>query len=110
LATVQRSAALLAVLLVALAALTVARNRVYANEVRFWWTTAQASPLKARPWNNLGFAYARTCRDDDARTAFEQAAELDAQDLRPRVNLKLLELGRLAPEERRHCLARPVGR
>ena len=94
---------LFAVLLVALDALTVARNRVYANEVRFWWTTAQASPAKARPWNNLGFAYARICRDEDARTAFEQAAELDPVDIRPRVNLKLLGLDRLVPEERQHC-------
>jgi tetratricopeptide (TPR) repeat protein len=97
-----------ALLLVALGALTVARNRIYANEVRFWWTTAQSSPLKARPWNNLGFAYARICRDEDARTAFEQAAELDPVDLRPRVNLKLLALGRLAPEERRRCAENPA--
>ena len=66
-------------------------------------TTAQASPAKARPWNNLGFAYARICRDEDARTAFEQAAELDPVDIRPRVNLKLLGLDRLVPEERQHC-------
>jgi hypothetical protein len=103
-------AGLVAVLLVALGALTVARNRVYANEVRFWWTTAQASPAKARPWNNLGFAYARICRDEDARTAFEQAAELDPVDIRPRVNLKLLGLDRLVPEERQHCRESPANR
>lgn len=94
---------LFGLLCVALGALVVARNRIYGNEVRFWWTTAQASPLKARPWNNLGHAYARICRDDEARTAFEQAAELDPVDIRPRVNLKLLALGRLAPAERQSC-------
>jgi hypothetical protein len=101
---------LFAALLLTLGALTMARNRVYANEVRFWWTAAQASPAKARPWNNLGFAYARICRDEDARTAFEQAAELDPVDMRPRVNLKLLGLGRLAPEARRHCAENSASR
>jgi protein O-mannosyl-transferase len=97
-------------LLLALGALTVARNRIYANEVRFWWTTAQASPGKARVWNNLGYAYARICRDQDARSAFEQAAQLDPQGIRPRVNLKLLGLGELIPEAQRHCVTNPASR
>jgi hypothetical protein len=101
------AAGLVAALLVVLGALTVARNRVYANEVRFWWATAQASPGKARVWNNLGYAYARICRDEDARTAFEQAVELDPHGMRARANLKLLDLGRLVPEAQRHCVAIP---
>lgn len=98
---------LVAALLVTLGALTVARNRVYANEVRFWWATAQASPGKARVWNNLGYAYARACRDPEARAAFAQAAELDPLDIRPRVNLKLLGLGTLLPDTQRRCADQP---
>jgi len=90
-----------------LATLSVLRNRVYATEVSFWEATARASPGKARVFNNLGYAYAQACRDDEARTAFEQALRLDAGQLRARGNLFLLARGELIPPAERRCAARP---
>ncbi len=102
--------ALVAALVSGLAALTVARNHVYATEVSFWEAAARASPGKARVFNNLGYAYAQACRDDEARAAFGRALALDAQELRARGNLFLLGRGELfAPAERR-CAASPGAR
>lgn len=46
-----------AVLVLVLAGLTMARNEVYRSEVALWEDTVRNSPNKARPYNNLGYAY-----------------------------------------------------
>jgi len=53
--------------------------------------------------NNLGYAYALSCRDAEAIGMFARAAELDPADFRSRVNLRLLQDGALFGEDERHC-------
>lgn len=94
LATRQRIAVFV-VLMLALAWLTQARNRVYADEIAFWEDVVAKSPAKARARNNLGYAYARACRLDAAGAHFTQALRLDPDDPHAAVNLALLRSGDL---------------
>lgn len=80
-----------AVVLSVLASATLLRNRDYATEVSLWQATAQASPSKARAWNNLGYAYKLAGRRDEARAAFERAIALDPEAIKARHNLDALE-------------------
>lgn len=72
--------AAIAAYLVALAALTVARNRVLADPVALWTQTVAASPAKARPHINLGIALAERGDLDAAGAAFSRALELAPGD------------------------------
>ena len=85
----------LALVMSVLAALTFARNRVYADEITFWEDVTIHSPNKARAHNNLGYAYARACRLDAARMHFVQALRLDPNEMQAGVNLALLRNGNL---------------
>ena len=85
----------LALVMSVLAALTFARNRVYADEITFWEDVTIHSPNKARAHNNLGYAYARACRLDAARMQFVQALRLDPNEMQAGVNLALLRNGNL---------------
>jgi hypothetical protein len=98
-------AGLAALLVALLAAGTVARNRVYADEVAFWSAAVSASPANPRALNNLGFALAGECRLAEADAAFVKAIELEPGGFRAAVNLSLLRAGEpLAPGEPR-CAA-----
>lgn len=63
------------------------------------WATAQAGfelatqiqPNLARAWNNLGIAYARSGRIEEARSAYERAVELDNVFGSPARNLAIME-------------------
>ncbi len=94
-------ASLAAGLVLALGAGTAARNLVYRSEVSFWSDVVAKVPASARAHGNLGYALALACRTEEARAELSRAAALDAADLRPRVNLRLLEEGALLPEGRR---------
>jgi len=85
------AAAAVALLCAALAVLTVARNRDYRDEIALWTATVAASPNKARPWNNLGYAYAQAGDVDAARHAYRRALAIDPTHLRARYNLRRLE-------------------
>ena len=50
-----------------------------------------ASPDKARPWNNLGYAYAQAGDIEAARHAYRRALAIDPGHLRARYNLRRLE-------------------
>lgn len=50
----------------------------------------QAWPDYSSPWTNLGIVYARTGRDEEARSAFAQAMTLRPDDCKPMVELALL--------------------
>jgi tetratricopeptide (TPR) repeat protein len=93
-----------AVSLVALISLTafatIRQNRIYANEVTYWEAVAQRSPASARAADNLGFAYAMACRPSDAAREFERAIRLDPDDVRARVNARLLQEGALLSSSR----------
>jgi Flp pilus assembly protein TadD len=48
---------------------TLARNHDYRSEIALWENTVRQSPAKARPWNNLGYAYALAGDSDRAQQA-----------------------------------------
>lgn len=67
-----------------------ARNRDYRDEISLWRATVAASPGKARPWNNLGYALYLAGRHDEARRAYRRALELDPGYDKARANLEQL--------------------
>ncbi len=80
-----------ALVLCLLAAFTVRRNRAYASEIALWEDTVQKSPLKARPHNNLGYAYYMAGRRGDAAREYRAALRYDPSFLNARRNLWRLE-------------------
>ncbi len=73
-----------------LGALTVLRNQDYRSEQSLGSVTVRDSPSSARAWNNLGYAFQLEGRRGDARAAYRLALELDPENVRARVNLRLL--------------------
>jgi tetratricopeptide (TPR) repeat protein len=101
-----------------LAVATVQRNRVYADEIRYWKDVVRKSPASPRAANNLGMAYAFACRDAEALREFERALRLQPGYIRARINLNLLREDALFPDPDaggavradlgvRHCEAPP---
>lgn len=80
-----------AVLLLVLTSATMRRNDDYRSEVALWQRTSQASPNKARVWNNLGFALQQAGDAEGAKRAYRQALLLDPTHARARHNLDTLE-------------------
>jgi hypothetical protein len=69
---------------------SLARNREYRDEISLWRATVAASPRKARPWNNLGYAYYLAGRYGEARLAYMRALALDPGYAKARANLEQL--------------------
>ena len=67
----------LAIVCLALALTTIARNHVWSDELRFWQNEAQMSPNNGRVIGNLGFAYLRRDSNELALRAFAHALKLD---------------------------------
>lgn len=91
---------IIALLAVLMMLATRARNEDYRSEIALWRSTVAASPEKARPWNNLGYAYQLAGCQAQARKAYERALTLDPSYLRAKDNLLVLEV--LPPRET-HC-------
>jgi tetratricopeptide (TPR) repeat protein len=66
---------------------TVERNAIYGNEVAFWLDVVHKSPGKARPRNNLGYAYFQAGDVDHAIREFHVASQLDPAFSTARENL-----------------------
>jgi len=81
----------IAALCLGLGAKTVARNRDYRDEISLWRATVASSPNKARPWNNLGYAYYLAGDAQAARRAYLKALEVEPSNVRARFNLRLLD-------------------
>lgn len=97
-----RAARLLALAAIpALLAATVARNRVWADEVTLWADAAAKNPESARAVYGHGEALRFARRFAEAEPVYRRAAELDPADLDARINLgiALAEIGR--PDEAR---------
>jgi hypothetical protein len=80
-------------LAVALGGTTWARNRDYRDEASLWLATTARSPGKARPWNNLGYAYYLAGQRSAARSAYLRALSIDPGYDKAAANLKQLEAG-----------------
>jgi tetratricopeptide (TPR) repeat protein len=72
-------------------AATISRNEDYRTEVSLWRATAEASPNKARVWNNLGYAYRLAGNLSEAHSAYWRALEIDRNDIQARANLMALD-------------------
>jgi tetratricopeptide (TPR) repeat protein len=66
-------AALLGVVLIACAVVTVRRNAVWHDDVRLWEDTSRKSSVAGMPLRSLGAAYHAQGRRDEARRTFEAA-------------------------------------
>lgn len=60
-----------------LSGFTYARNTLWANEISLWQDVVKKSPNKARPHNNLGYAYASQGQLDMAIAEFQTALRLN---------------------------------
>src|SRR3989338_8528779 len=58
--------------------MTFQRNRVWKDELAFWQDVVKKSPNKARGYDNLGSAYIRAGKSEEARTHLSKALELKA--------------------------------
>ncbi len=71
---------------------TVKRNFIYWSETALWEDVALKSPMKARVYNNLGYAYTLDGRFKEARDAYVKALTLKPDYAIARNNLeKVLE-------------------
>lgn len=77
-----RLAAILAVLLVVAGALARERNRVWSSDIALWEDAVAKSPRKYRAHFQLGFAYFRAGRCEDAERHYRIAAGLPTPDFR----------------------------
>jgi hypothetical protein len=66
---------------------TILRNQDYLSEIALWQATVRASPNKARPQNNLGYAYFLSGREAEAEIAYREALRLDKNYWRAENNL-----------------------
>jgi tetratricopeptide (TPR) repeat protein len=82
----------LALLFLLLTAATIQRNHTYRNEIALWQDTVRKSPQKARPYNNLGYAFFLAGRYDEAREAYTVALRIKPDWTLPRNNLTNVEI------------------
>jgi tetratricopeptide (TPR) repeat protein len=82
------SSALAASLVFFLCISTYQRNLLYQDRLLLWSDAVAKSPKKARPHNNLGYAYALHDNWDRAIEEFRTAARLDPDFIQARENLR----------------------
>ncbi len=83
-------AALLAVILLALSALTLHRNVTWGDELALWSDTTSKSPGLARPFNNLGIAYEAAGDTQSAMAAYREAMRLNPRNLLSKASLAVI--------------------
>jgi len=84
------------------------RNQVWSDAVTLWRDCVQKSPLKARPYNNLGTALVEKGRLPEAESNLQKAIALKPQygDARYNLGYVLIRLGRM--EEGSHQLLEAI--
>ncbi len=83
----KRVTVLMAVLILIFSILTYQRNSIWRNNMTLWQDVLAKSPHKARPYNNLGIAYAKKGDYDTAAIYYQKALELDPSMALVYVNL-----------------------
>ena len=91
-------AAALAGLGIVYAGASLARSRVWSDEILLWRDTVAKSPGKVKAHNNLGLAYLRRHRVDEAMAEFRKALEIYPRSAGAHANLGLVYLERNQPE------------
>jgi protein O-mannosyl-transferase len=72
-----------------LGALTLQQNTLWGSEISLWEDVTVKSPGRARAWNNLGAAYTKAGRLEDAIPAYSKAIELLPMYEIPYLNLMI---------------------
>ena len=78
------------------------RNLLYQDRLLLWSDAVQKSPNKARPHNNLGYAYSLHGDWDSAIEQFRIAAQLDSDYILAQENLRDAYLHRVGRHQRRN--------
>lgn len=91
---------LLLALAVGLGLLSHRRNQDWQSETALWQATVRASPAKARPWVNLGWARQQAGDAAGARAAWECALRLDPAHPQAAINLSLSAAESTGPDAR----------
>ncbi len=78
----------MAVLVAGLCLFTYQRNLLYQDRLLLWSDAVRKSPNKARPHNNLGYAYSLHGDWDSAIEEFRMAARLDSHYVLAQENLR----------------------
>jgi protein O-mannosyl-transferase len=78
----------LALMTLVFSGVTYARNTLWKTEISLWQDVVEKSPNKARPHNNLGFAYASQGQRDGAIAEYQTALRLkpDSYEARQHLN------------------------
>lgn len=76
---------------------TLRRNHDYRSELALWQSTVAASPGKARPWTNLGYARQLQGDLDGAAAAYRCALAKDPAHRQAAWNLAAIEPGPMGP-------------
>ncbi|WP_224985038.1 tetratricopeptide repeat protein [Geomonas agri] len=79
-----------AILIVALCAATVVRNRVWQSEITLWQDAAAKSPAKVRPHQNLALYYGMQGLLDQARRELQQALVIEPGNFELHNNLGIV--------------------
>ncbi len=88
----------LALIGIGYATAAMARSRLWGDEVLLWEDTVAKSPTKLKAHNNLGLAYLRQDRLDEAVDQFHKALEIYPRSAGAHTSLGLLHLTRNQPE------------
>ena len=88
----QRNVVATAVI-IALAVLTIGRERIWSSDIALWEDTSRKAPGKARVWFNLGGAYLNT-DPEKARAALLRALELQPHFTEALYDLGVIEQGK----------------
>ena len=83
--------AMLSMICLLLAFITIDRNSEYVSQIALWEDTASHSPGKARVFNNLGYAYQLAGRLAEAEAAYRKSLELDPGSIKAANNLQRLQ-------------------
>ena len=95
----QRVAAVLLVAIgIGYATAAMARSRLWGDEVLLWEDTVAKSPTKLKAHNNLGLAYLRQNRLDEAVDQFHKALEIYPRSAGAHASLGLVHLTRNQPK------------
>jgi tetratricopeptide (TPR) repeat protein len=78
---------------------TCLRNEVWRSSVTLWEDTVAKSPIKSRPWGNLGTAYAKAGDQSKAIACYQRSLSIDSSNQVDTLNLANSFLASNQPEK-----------
>lgn len=102
------AAAALALIAAAWAGASLLRSRVWSDEILLWEDTVAKSPSKVKAYTNLGLAYLRRDRPQDAVEQFNKALQIYPDSAAAHAGMGMVHLLRNDPERAAQELRRAV--